>query len=85
VLLDAKPPSNATTTGGHSTRFDWSMLSEWHAPKPWLLAGGLTPDSVKAAIAQTNPTAVDVASGVEEPRGEKSIAKIRAFLAQVRS
>ena len=50
------------------------------APKvPLILSGGLTPENVAAAIAATQPFAVDVASGTEASPGVKDPAKLRAF------
>jgi phosphoribosylanthranilate isomerase len=78
-LLDA--PSAGR--GGSGTRFDWSLAAS--APPPIVLAGGLTPANVAAAIAQVHPFAVDVASGVESAPGQKDPALVRAFLAAARA
>ncbi len=84
LLLEAKPPADATRPGGNAARFDWSLLRGWSAPAPWVLAGGLTPDNVADAIRETGATAVDVSSGVESQRGVKDPARIRAFIANAR-
>ncbi|ABI75671.1 N-(5'phosphoribosyl)anthranilate isomerase [Hyphomonas neptunium ATCC 15444] len=80
LLLDAKPPEGATIAGGHGAAFDWSILKGWTAPKPWLLAGGLTPENVAEAIAATGAPGVDVSSGVERIRGLKDRELVRAFI-----
>lgn len=80
LLIDAKPPKEADRTGGHGIAFDWSILKGWTAPKPWILAGGLTPENVAEAIAATGAPAVDVSSGVERLRGLKDKELVRAFL-----
>ncbi|MEM9670525.1 MAG: phosphoribosylanthranilate isomerase [Pseudomonadota bacterium] len=80
LLLDATPPANADRTGGHGEVFDWSVLEDWRAPGPWILAGGLTPQNVKAAIQQTGARAVDVSTGVERARGVKDAGLIRDFI-----
>ncbi|MEQ9436629.1 phosphoribosylanthranilate isomerase [Hyphomonas sp.] len=80
LLIDAKPPEGATRAGGHGQVFDWTILDGWQPPRPWMLAGGLTPDNVAAAIAATGAPAVDVASGVERVRGLKDRELVRAFL-----
>jgi phosphoribosylanthranilate isomerase len=85
LLLDAKAPPDATIPGGNATVFDWTVLRGWTAPLPWLLAGGLTPGNVAAALAQTGAPAVDVSSGVERSRGVKDPALITAFIEAVRS
>ena len=79
-VLDAAPPPCSATQGGNAITFDWSVLQGWSAPAPWLLAGGLTPDNVAAAIAISGACAVDVSSGVETRRGVKDPALIAAFL-----
>jgi phosphoribosylanthranilate isomerase len=84
LVLEAKPPTGADRPGGNATTFDWSILKGWQAPVPWLLAGGLTPDNVAAAIVETGATAVDVSSGVERTKGVKDPALIRAFVSAAR-
>ena len=84
LVLEAKPPPDATRPGGNATRFDWSLLLGWQAPAPWVLAGGLTPDNVAEAIRATGAQAVDVSSGVERARGVKDPALIRRFIANAR-
>jgi phosphoribosylanthranilate isomerase len=49
-----------------------------------MLAGGLNPDNVAAAINQLKPFAVDVASGVEASPGKKDHAKVRTFIANAK-
>jgi phosphoribosylanthranilate isomerase len=85
LLLEAKPPAGANRPGGNATTFDWSVIRGWTSPAPWMLAGGLTPDNVAAAIRQTGAQAVDVSSGVERSKGVKDAALIRAFIAAAKS
>ncbi len=85
LLLDRKAPPDAALPGGNAQPFDWSVLRGWHAPAAWVLAGGLTPATVAAAIRQTGATAVDVSSGVERARGAKDPALITAFIAAARA
>jgi phosphoribosylanthranilate isomerase len=80
LLLEAKPPAEATRPGGNATSFDWTLLRSWSAPTPWVLAGGLTPDNVATAISRTGAVAVDVSSGVERTKGVKDPTLIRAFI-----
>jgi phosphoribosylanthranilate isomerase len=84
LLLEARPPPAATRPGGNAVSFNWSLLRGWNAPGPWVLAGGLTPDNVSAAIAETGATTVDTSSGVESARGVKDPALIRAFIRNAR-
>jgi phosphoribosylanthranilate isomerase len=70
--------------GGTGRSFDWRLLEPLRARVPFLvLAGGLTPENVRGAIAALDPDAVDVSSGVESAPGRKDPAKLRAFLAAV--
>ena len=69
--------------GGTGRPFDWAAL---RAVGPsCLVAGGLKPDNVTAALASLSPFGVDVSSGVEFPTGGKDPRLIRAFLEAVRS
>ncbi len=84
LLLEAKPPKDATRPGGNARCFDWAALRGWTAPVPWMLAGGLDPDNVAEAIAATGAPAVDVSSGVETAPGRKDPALIRSFVRNAR-
>ena len=84
LLIDAKPPKDAALPGGNGLPFDWGLARDYAPRRPWLLSGGLDPDSVAAAIAQTGARGVDVSSGVERAPGVKDEAKIRAFVAAAR-
>jgi phosphoribosylanthranilate isomerase len=85
LLIEAKPPADATRPGGNAVVFDWSLLAGWQAPTPWLLAGGLTPANVEAAIRATNAPGVDVSSGVESAPSVKDPALICAFVTAARA
>ena len=75
-LLDAWQPQ---THGGSGVSFDWRQVPE-NPPAPLILAGGLTPGNINAAIKSVNPYAVDVSSGVESAKGIKSADKMLAFM-----
>ncbi len=63
-----------------SLSFDWALLSGRRFSRPWLLAGGLTPENLAEAVRRTGAPMVDVSSGVEDRPGEKNPSKIKAFL-----
>ena len=65
--------------GGTGESFDWELLRGHRSEVPTILAGGLTPDNVAAAIEVVRPYAVDVVSGVEAEPGRKDHAKMAAF------
>lgn len=70
--------------GGTGVSFDWSIAREAKRHGRIVLAGGLTPGNVGAAIRAARPYAVDVASGVEARPGKKDPRKVRAFMEAVR-
>lgn len=72
--------------GGQGTQFNWEALTQEtpEITKPIILAGGLTPQNVGAAIDLVHPFAVDVSSGVETEQGRKDANLIREFCAAVR-
>jgi phosphoribosylanthranilate isomerase len=65
--------------GGTGQSFDWELLRNHRSEVPAILAGGLRPDNVAAAIEIAKPYAVDVASGVEIEPGRKDHAAMTAF------
>jgi len=79
-VIEAPHDKEDTRPGGLGKIFDWTLTSDWTAPTPWLLAGGLTPSNVLQAIDMSNASAVDVSSGVEEDRGVKSHSLIEKFV-----
>ncbi len=84
LLLDAKPPKDATRPGGNGAPFDWTLLSGFDPDIPWMLSGGLAPGNVAEAVAVTGAPGVDVSSGVESAPGRKEANLIRAFIANAR-
>ena len=80
MLLDAKPAADASLPGGNGVSFDWRLLAGRRIAGPWMLAGGLNPQNVGAAINLTGAPIVDVSSGVESAPGIKDAALMSAFL-----
>jgi phosphoribosylanthranilate isomerase len=83
LLLDTP----TTGRGGSGRVFDWTLAREARRAYPtrrFGLAGGLSPDNVRAAIDAVSPWLVDVASGIESAPGIKDRPKLAAFLAAVR-
>ena len=79
LLIDAYDPH---AYGGTGQRADWTAAAAVAQRVPHLLlAGGLTPENVAAAVEAVKPWGVDVASGVEASPGRKDHAKVRAFVA----
>ncbi|WP_395753215.1 N-(5'-phosphoribosyl)anthranilate isomerase [Prosthecobacter sp.] len=84
ILLDAYNPG---TYGGGGHAFPWELAvraKEMFPTKHILLSGGLTPENVKQAVQQTQPIAVDVASGVESMPGSKDLLLVAKFIAEAR-
>lgn len=77
LLIDSPSP-------GSGQVFDWSVVEQVAAGRPFILAGGLTPDNVADAVELVEPWGVDVASGVESSPGRKDPAKVRRFIQAAR-
>ncbi|SDG91551.1 phosphoribosylanthranilate isomerase [Pseudomonas flavescens] len=92
ALVDAYPGARAVlldtfvdgVPGGTGQAFDWSLVPA-QLSKPVVLAGGLTPENVTAAIARVRPYAVDVSGGVEAGKGIKDAARVKDFVRAVRA
>ena len=70
---------------GSGQTTDWQQAAELAARTELILAGGLNPENVAAAIRRVRPFGVDVSSGVEERPGTKSARKIEQFVAAARA
>ena len=77
--------SGSDRPGGNGAVLDWSLFAGWRPPAPWLLAGGLRPDTVSRAIRLSGATAVDVSSGVESSPGVKDAKAIAVFTNEART
>ncbi|MBM3677463.1 MAG: phosphoribosylanthranilate isomerase [Actinobacteria bacterium] len=84
ILLDSK---SATKAAGTGVAVDWSVAAEIVAAVgvPVMLAGGLGPENVGAAIAQVRPWAVDAISSLEDDEHRKVPERVRAFVAAARA
>jgi phosphoribosylanthranilate isomerase len=80
-LLDG---SRTGQFGGTGASADWNVARRAVAAHRIILAGGLTPENVGAAIRSVRPYAVDVASGVESKPGKKDHARMKEFVDEVR-
>jgi len=84
ILVDSTDEAGAGGTG-RTHNWDATRRLREQLDVPVVLAGGLTPATVAAAIDTVDPFAVDVASGVEERGGEKDPSAVADFVAATRS
>lgn len=82
LLLDAWV---AGAYGGTGESFNWELAAGIARQRPVILAGGLTPENVAAAVSAVRPYGVDVSSGVESAPGRKDPAKVAAFIRNAKS
>ena len=72
--------------GGSGRTGDWAGFARQqaaHPEKTWILAGGLTPENITAALAESGAKFVDVNSGVEVAPGVKDHAKVRQLVVAI--
>ena len=82
LLVDAKVPG---ALGGTGRTVDFALAAKLASARPILLAGGLGPGNVAAAVRAVSPWGVDVASGVELSPGVKDLDAVEAFVANARA
>jgi phosphoribosylanthranilate isomerase len=80
-LLDAYHPDQL---GGTGQTLNWEELVAYQPSRPWILAGGLTPDNVHLALSRLTPHALDLSSGVEDSPGQKNLKSVRKLLNAIR-
>ena len=82
-LLDSYVPGQP---GGTGARFNWEVArAATRLGRPVILAGGLTPANVAAAVREVRPFGLDVSSGVESGPGRKDHAKVMEFIAAAKA
>lgn len=81
ILLDS---FDKDEYGGTGKSFNWDLAKLAEAKEVKLiLSGGINPENIKEAIAQINPFAIDVSSGVEKQKGLKDFDKMKSLLSQI--
>lgn len=86
ILFDAKAdPALHELPGGNGIPFDWTALKGQKEKRDFMLSGGLTAETVRAAINLTKAPMVDVSSGVESAPGVKDAKLIRQFIAAAKT
>ena len=86
VLLDAKPPKRIEALpGGNGLAFDWRLVAGLDPDKPFMLSGGLSPETVAAAIELTGIQRRRCLLRGRDPAGSKSSDKIAAFVKAARA
>jgi len=80
LLLDAYHPR---IQGGSGSQFDWDLIPD-NCSLPVVLAGGLHVNNARQAVQKVKPYALDVSSGVESAKGIKDVAKMAAFIQQIK-
>jgi phosphoribosylanthranilate isomerase len=86
LVVDTRLVGETVRPGGTGVPFDWSLVRGLRDEVSFLmLAGGLSPDNVAAAIGEVRPHAVDVSSAVERVPGKKDPDRLKAFIEAVRA
>ncbi|TML10620.1 MAG: phosphoribosylanthranilate isomerase [Actinobacteria bacterium] len=78
AMIDSEAP-------GSGRVFDWSLAEGAPQHRRVMLAGGLTPENITAAVRRTRPWGVDVSTGVERAPGRKDPIKLRAFIERAKA
>lgn len=78
IGIDGKP-----IAGGTGKTFNWKWVR--NIQRPYLLAGGLSPDNIESALQEVAPFGVDVAGGVESSPGIKDHGKMHRFMQLVKA
>jgi phosphoribosylanthranilate isomerase len=74
--------ASSVVHGGTGTVFDWSQMPD--VGRPFILAGGLGPENVSAAIDAVDPFGVDASSRLESKPGVKDVSRIVAFIQEAK-
>lgn len=82
-LFDTK----ASLAGGNGTKFDWSVLSSYDGPTPFILSGGIGPEDAERVLSFSHPrlAGIDLNSRFEISPGIKDPSLLKHFLDGLRS
>ena len=82
-LFDTK----CNSYGGSGKQFDWSVLEAYRGKTPFLLSGGIRPESAGAIRSFRHPrlAGIDLNSGFEIEPGLKDIGKLKEFLKAIQN
>lgn len=69
---------------GSGKSFDWKILKNFSSKKDWFLSGGLNLNNIDSALEISGAKMIDISSGIEEIRGEKSPKLIRELMEKIR-
>ncbi len=72
--------------GGSGKQFNWALLEQYRGTTPFLLSGGLSPDSVERLQGFAHPqwVGIDLNSGFETAPAQKDLQQLKQFLKQIR-
>jgi phosphoribosylanthranilate isomerase len=84
-LFDSKPKTLNEPLGGSGQAFDWKLLFGFRSRREWFLSGGIDITNALAAAKITGARAIDVSSGIEKTRGEKSVELIEQLMKKVKT
>lgn len=84
-LFDSKPVSSEGALGGSGQVFDWKILSGFKSRRDWFLSGGLNVNNVSDAVKITGAKMIDISSGIEKIRGQKSVELIEQLMTKVKN
>ena len=71
--------------GGNAKTWDYRQVRKTAREHPVILAGGLSCDNIEQALAEADPTGVDVSSGVESSPGHKNIDQVAELIRRVKT
>jgi len=85
-VLDTADPET-DRVGGTGTPHDWMVSARFvrDCRLPVILAGGLKPENVASAVQTVRPYGVDANTGLDAPRGRKSVERCCAFVRAART
>jgi phosphoribosylanthranilate isomerase len=84
-LFDSKALSFEGAVGGTGQVFDWTILSKFKSNRDWFLSGGLNVNNFSEAVKITGAKMIDISSGIEKIRGQKSVELIEQLMRKIKN